>query len=234
VNRIKAVQQALEGRARSVYLEIGVSHGVAFQRITADEKIAVDPAFKLSASSRRLADAKARATHYFETTSDAFFANETAFLEQHGIDVALIDGLHTYRQVLRDVENTLRYLRDDGVIVLHDCNPAHPSRACPATSYADFRAQHHWWNTEWSGDVWKAIVHLRSTRHDLRVAVLKCDCGVGVVRKGVPESRLSYSAAQIEALNYADLAADRERLLNLKPPRYLGEFLGAKAESSRE
>jgi hypothetical protein len=45
---------------------------------------------------------------------------------------------------------------------------------------------------------------------------------------------LSYSAAQIEALNYADLAADRERLLNLKPPRYLGEFLGAKAESSRE
>jgi hypothetical protein len=73
--------------------------------------------------------------------------------------------------------------------------------------------------------VWKATVHLRSTRHDLRVAVLNCDCGVGVVRKGFPESGLSYSAVQIEALNYADLAADRERLLNLKPPAYLGEFL---------
>jgi hypothetical protein len=36
---------------------------------------------------------------------------------------------------------------------------------------------------------------------------------------------LSYSTAQIEALNYADLAADRERLLNLKPPAHLGEFL---------
>jgi hypothetical protein len=36
---------------------------------------------------------------------------------------------------------------------------------------------------------------------------------------------LSYSAAQIEALNYADLAADRDRLLNLKPASYLGEFL---------
>jgi hypothetical protein len=69
----------------------------AFGRISADEKIAVDPAFKLSARSRRLADAKARATHYFEMTSDAFFANATAFLEQHGIDVALIDGLHSYR-----------------------------------------------------------------------------------------------------------------------------------------
>ena len=142
MNRIKAVQQALDGRARRVYLEIGVSRGVTFRRITADEKIAVDPAFKLSARSRRLADAKARATHYFETTSDAFFANETGFLEQHGIDVALIDGLHTYKHVVRDIENTLRYLRDDGVIVLHDCNPANASIACPAKSYADFRAQH--------------------------------------------------------------------------------------------
>jgi Methyltransferase domain len=229
VNRIKAVQQALDGRPRRVYLEIGVSHGAAFRRITADEKIAVDPAFKLSTRSRRLADAKARATHYFETTSNAFFANETGFLEQHAIDVALIDGLHTYKQVVRDVENTLRYLRDDGVIVLHDCNPANASIACPATSYADFRAQHRRRITlpPWSGDVWKAVVHLRSTRHDLRIAVLKCDFGVGIVRKGFPESRLPYSAAQIEALNYADLAADRERLLNLKPPAYLGEFLAS-------
>jgi hypothetical protein len=231
VNRIKAVQQALDGRVKAVYLEIGVSHGAAFRRIGADEKIAVDPAFKLSARSRRLADAKARATHYFETTSDAFFAHETAFLEQRGIDVALIDGLHTYGQVVRDVENTLRYLRDDGVIVLHDCNPASAWIACPATSYADFRAQNRWWDLlclgfpAWSGDVWKAIVYLRSTRDDLRVAVLKCDRGVAVVRKGLSESRLSYSAGQIEALNYSDLAANRDRLLNLKPPAYLGEFL---------
>jgi methyltransferase family protein len=122
-------------------------------------------------------------------TSDDFFANETASLEQHGIDVALIDGLHTYGQVVRDVENTLRYLRDDGVIVLHDCNPAHASSACPVTSYADFRAQNHWWNLRWSGDVWKAIVHLHSTRDDLRIAVLNCDFGVGLVRKGLPESK---------------------------------------------
>jgi hypothetical protein len=235
VNRIKAVQQALDGRVKRVYLEIGVFHGSVFRRITADEKIAVDPAFKLSARSRRLADAKARATYYFETTSDAFFASETAFLEQHGIDVALIDGNHTYGQVVRDVENTLRYLRDDGVIVLHDCNPANASIACPATSYADFRAQNRWrWVTfpPWSGDVWKATVYLRSTRHDLRIAVLKCDRGVGIIRKGFPESRLSYSAAQIEALDYADLAADRDRLLNLKPPAYLGEFLASERRIS--
>ncbi|BBX97600.1 class I SAM-dependent methyltransferase [Mycobacterium lacus] len=226
-NRIRAVRQALDGRVAPVYLEIGVSHGFAFRHITADRKIAVDPDFKLTARSRRLAAATARATHYFETTSDGFFANETAFLEQHGIDVALIDGLHTYKQVVRDVENTVRYLRDDGVIVLHDCNPARASIARPAASYADFRAQNPWWNLFWSGDVWKAIVHLRSTRHDLRIAVLDCDFGVGIVRKGLAESRLPYSVAQIEALDYADLAADRGRLLNLKPPAYLDEFLAS-------
>jgi len=236
VNRIKAVQEALDGRVKPVYLEIGVSYGMAFRRIAADEKIAVDPTLKLSARSRRLAEAKARATHYFEATSDAFFASETAFLEQHGVDVALIDGLHTYQQALRDVENTLRYLRDDGVIVLHDCNPANAAIGYPAASYADYRAHHRWRNLlwhmlittpPWSGDVWKAIVHLRSTRPDLLVAVLDCDSGIGLVRKGPPESQLPYTAAQVEALDYEDLAADRERLLNLKPPAYLGEFVAS-------
>jgi hypothetical protein len=77
----------------------------------------------------------------------------------------------------------------------------------------------------WNGDVWKAIVALRSSRPDLLVGVLKCDQGVGFVRKGSPESTLSYSPEQIEALTYADLKADRKRLLNLKPPRYVAEFL---------
>jgi hypothetical protein len=231
VNRKKVVRRALDGRTNPVYLEIGVKRGAAFRRIAADVKIAVDPAFKIPALYRRLAEAKARETHYFEMTSDDFFAKEADFLEQRRIDVALIDGLHTYEQVLRDVENTLRYLKDDGVIVLHDCNPATESIGYPAQSIADFSAKHHWWNLLWSGDVWKAIVHLRSTRDDLRVAVLKRDFGVGIIRKGSPDSRLSYSVQEVEALDYADLAADRQRLLNLKPSAYLSEFLATQRQS---
>lgn len=234
VNRIEAVESALEGRTNRVYLEIGVNQGMAFRCITADRKIAVDPVFKLSARSRRLSEARARTTHYFETTSNAFFASESSLLEQLGIDVALVDGLHTYRQTLQDVENTLRFLRDDGVIFVHDCNPARASIGCPAASYGDFLTQNRWrrlvgrvFFLPWSGDVWKAIVYLRSVRDDLRVVVLDCDRGVGVIRRGSPQSRLSHSHAEIEALNYEDLAADRERLLNLKPPEYLREFLAS-------
>jgi hypothetical protein len=233
-NRIKAVQRALDGRSNPVYLEIGVSKGQAFRRISADVKIAVDPVFRLSARTRELADAKGRSTHYFETTSDNFFQTETAFLEQHPVDVALIDGLHTYEQVVRDVEYTVRYLKDDGVIFLHDCNPALELIGRRAETWEDFVAQQKGPLVIgiWSGDVWKSIVYLRSMRDDLRVAVLKCDTGVGVVRKGAPESRLAYSPAEIEALTYADLAADRKRLLNLKSPRHLGELLGASTGSS--
>lgn len=234
VNRIRAVQRALDGRTNPVYLEIGVSRGQAFQRISADVKIAVDPAFKLSERTRELADAKARTTHYFETTSDAFFDNERALLERHPIDVALIDGLHTYEQVVRDVEYTVQYLREDGVIFLHDCNPPFKLAGRRAESWDDFIAQQKGPLVIglWNGDVWKAIVHLRSTRPDLLVGVLKCDQGVGFVRKGTPESTLPYTPEQVEALTYADLKADRKRLLNLKPPRYVDELLGSGAGST--
>ncbi|PRC41435.1 biotin carboxyl carrier protein [Mycobacterium sp. ITM-2017-0098] len=234
VNRIKAVQRALDQRVNPVYLEIGVSRGQAFQKISADVKIAVDPAFKLSERTRELADAKARATHYFETTSDAFFENEATFLGQHPVDVALIDGLHTYEQVVRDVEYTVGHLKDDGVIFLHDCNPPFELAGRRAESWDDFIAQQKGPLVIglWNGDVWKAIVHLRSTRTDLLVGVLKCDQGVGFVRRGSPDTTLPYSPEQVDALTYADLKADRKRLLNLKPPRYLDEFLGASAGSS--
>ena len=190
VNRIRAVQQALAMRSNPVYLEIGVSRGQAFQRISADVKFAVDPAFRLTERTRELANAKGRVVEYFEVTSDAFFENQTALLEQHPVDVALIDGLHTYEQVVRDVENTVRYLKDDGVIFLHDCNPPFELAGRRADSWDEFMAQQSGPLKIgiWNGDVWKAIVELRSTRPDLLVGVLKCDQGVGFVRKGTPES----------------------------------------------
>ncbi|WP_345892234.1 class I SAM-dependent methyltransferase [Mycolicibacterium sphagni] len=236
MNRIRAVQRALASRPKPVYLEIGVSRGQAFQRISADVKLAVDPKFNLTARTRELADAGGRETHYFETTSDAFFEEQADFLVRHPIDVALIDGLHTYEQVVRDVEKTLRYLRDDGVIFLHDCNPPFELAGRRAESWEAHMESQKGKPLAigiWNGDVWKAIVHLRSTRPDLVVGVFKCDQGLGFVRKGKPESTLPYTVQQVEALTYADLKADRKRLLNLKSPRYVGEFLKESAGSPR-
>jgi len=39
--------------------------------------------------------------------------------------------MHEYEFALRDVENTLKYLSDDGIIIMHDYNPVTKEEACP-------------------------------------------------------------------------------------------------------
>ena len=38
-------------------------------------------------------------------------------------DLIFIDGLHLANQVQKDIENSLKFIKDEGFIVLHDCNP---------------------------------------------------------------------------------------------------------------
>lgn len=81
------------------------------------------------------------------------------------------------------------------------------------------------WDGSWSGDVWKAIVHLRALQNDLEVFVLDCDTGIGVVRKGRPESLLPYTEDAIRSMDYAVLSRHRRELLGLRPSEYVTEFL---------
>jgi len=224
MNRIRIVQTCLDRSARKMYVEIGVELGLCFARIRAGTKIAVDPNLRIPQWRRRLSERRAAASHYVAAESDEFFQRHAPVLCPSGIDVAFIDGLHTWEQALRDVDHALAHLGDGGVIVLHDCNPRNRVIAEPAPSYWAFKKAHPW-RVRWSGDVWKAIVHLRSTRPDLEVAVLDCDYGVGLVRRGKPETTLGYSMEAVRRMDYEELRKDRERLLNLRRPDYLLRFL---------
>lgn len=147
-------------------------------------------------------------------------------LRKHGVDVCFVDGLHTYEQSLRDVLNALRYLRPDGVIVVHDCNPPSAIIACPAANIDELiRKGPSGWTGAWSGDVWKAIVHVRSLHPELDAFVLDCDTGVGVITRRQARTPLSYGLDEIRALNYTALEVDRSRLLDLRPPEYFATFL---------
>lgn len=163
----------------------------------------------------------------FYMTSDAFFQQKAGQLfNEKGIDVAFIDGLHTDEQTYKDVMNVLDYLNDDGVILLHDCNPPTESSAFPAASWEEAaRANPEGWNGSWCGDVWKTVVRLRSTRDDLRVFVLDCDWGIAVVHRGRPDAVLSLPERAVEAMTYPYLAKNRQTLLNLQPQEYLFDFL---------
>jgi Methyltransferase domain len=225
MTRIDVIRETIAAIGAVRYLEIGVKDGECFHAIDVPTPVAVDPRFAFRPPLRARIRTLLRATSgslYFPTTSDAFFSGPARRLAP--FDVVFVDGLHTSDQAYRDVVNALDTLRVGGVVVVHDSNPASAAAAAPTLELAGRTAG---WVGEWNGDVYKAIVRLR-TRDDLRVSVLDCDQGVGIVVRGRPETRLELAPDEIERLTYEDLARDRGRLLDLRPPSELARLLDAR------
>ena len=226
MKRVEVVQRIIARKKPRRYLEIGVANGTNFFRIKARRKTAVDPHFKFSTKRKVewvLKNPWNLTARYCECPSDDFFASAGPADQ---FDVVFVDGLHTYRQSLRDVFNSLAHLGQRGTIVMHDCNPMSEATAHPAESFAQAAALNlPGWGGAWSGDVWKTIFYLRSQRKDLRVFVLDADGGLGIVTKGKPESSLPLTEEALDRMTYQDLAVDRNALLNLKDESYLFEFL---------
>lgn len=138
------------------YLEIGIENGNHFKSINCKAKLGVDP------DPRSAADIK--------ETSDEFFR-----LNKKTFDIILIDGLHHRDQVSTDAQNSLQILNKNGTIILHDCMPyTEPMQVVPRIA------------KEWTGDVWKAWVLMRS-RTDFFMFVIDTDYGVGIIRKIDPD-----------------------------------------------
>lgn len=226
--RTNVIQNLLNKKKRPAYLEIGVQTGRNFFAIRNSNKTAVDPKFVFSFQDTLLAmiqNPSNLIAKYYKKTSDQYFEIVSASEQK---DVVFIDGLHTYAQSLRDVLNTLTILKENGVIVMHDCNPPNKAAAYPAQNIAEARkANLTGWTNEWCGEVWKTICFLRSTRSDLRVFVLDIDYGLGIIVRMKPEEQLSLSAEQIDAMTYDDLEKNREKLLGLKSKEYFLEFLNS-------
>jgi SAM-dependent methyltransferase len=154
----------------TTYLEIGVRDpGKNFDKIVAGKKYSVDPGIEFESNPVD-----------FPFTSDAFFTK----LERGEVldastrfDVIFIDGLHLAEQVDRDVRNALRFLKDDGFIVMHDCNPpsewhareSHNYRLSPAGNF-------------WNGSTWKAFVKWRCNS-SIYSCCIDTDWGVGILSK---------------------------------------------------
>jgi hypothetical protein len=197
-----------------------VSNGINFCTVTAPEKIGVDP---ISPSPAVLMETSKPGVRYFALTSDEFFQQWAPQALAGGVDVVFIDGLHTYGQAYRDCLNSLEYLNPGGLILLHDCLPTSELEARVADNFEDASRLNAGMasNYDWVGDVWKAILRLRTQHTDLLTCVLHCDHGIGLVCKARNESSPSLTVAQINAMTYADLARDAKRLLGLRKPRYL-------------
>lgn len=213
VNRTTIVQQLINKKNAHTYLEIGVERGTNFLQIRAPYKLAVDPHFKIPGGHR-----DSVGVHYIETTSDDFFEKHSHLI-QNKIDVAFIDGLHTYEQALKDVENALKFLADDGVIVMHDCLPASEAEAC---KYERDAKRHPKFKNAWTGDVYKTIIDLKARYGDLEVFVVDQDHGVGIVRRKSGVKTLKMTREEVSGMTFSDFYPARKTLLSLKEA---GEFV---------
>lgn len=223
MSRRSAIQCAIDALGARTYLEIGVDQGQIFTAIEAEQKIGVDPVAQAPAVARISGD---HGVWYYQMASDEFFAGVAPTRLADGIDVAFVDGLHTWQQAYRDCLNALEYLSPGGVILVHDCLPRNASEARVAGSIEEARRLNGPnWDGNWTGDVWKTIVMLRAAHSDLQVDVLNTDHGVGILRRGRNGASLGLDRAGVEQLRFDDLQRDAVGLLGLRTPASLWKML---------
>ena len=146
----------------------------------------------------------------FKLTSDDFFEelNHSRILFS-GIkfDVIFIDGLHLAEQVDRDITNALDYIKDDGFIILHDCNPPTAWHAREEFSYNFTPA-----GKQWNGTTWKAFMKWRFNSN-VQSCCIDSDWGVGIISKNIPIGKSINTKNQF--YEFSELLANRVEYLNL-------------------
>ena len=181
-NRIDLIQKIIDKKNFNSYLEIGCDDNFLFSKVKVKEKIGVDP---VSGGN-------------FKGTSDLFFKQN-----KHYFDCIFIDGLHEYDQVYKDIMNSIKFLKDDGLIILHDCLPSSiHQQAVPR------------YKSGWTGDVWKMIVNIR-TRSELDTITCNIDCGLSIIRKKKNRSILDIKVKNFKNLKFKDFYTDHKLFMRI-------------------
>jgi hypothetical protein len=197
----------------TTYLEIGVRNpDHNFNKIDANKKYSVDPGVEFKSNPVD-----------FQLTSDAFFEQLEAqkiLTSDTLFDVIFIDGLHLAEQVDRDISNALKFIKSDGFVVLHDCNPPTEWHAREDYYFNMTPAKGHW-----NGTTWKAFVKWRSNP-EIQSCCVDTDWGIGILSKSAAiGSSISVSNDFFE---YNTFANDRKYYLNLVDFEELKGFVALK------
>lgn len=235
MNRLTVIQDLINKINAKNYLEIGVCFGDIIINIDVKNKYGVDPKFQIPNlevnGKETFYDSKSNLMTLYELESDTFFKNFAKKDLPSGLDVAFVDGLHSYYQSLKDVRNCLDYLNPNGFIIMHDCNPLNYAMSYPIVNSIEEvielgeKGELAGWNGSWNGDVWKALVHLRVEYDDLEIFTLDLDWGLGIIRKGKSNQLKGLTIQDIENSDYYFLEKNRNKLLNLKHPKFFKDFL---------
>ena len=181
-NRFEIIQKIIITKKYKSYLEIGCFADEIFNKIKIQQKVGVDP---VSGGTIR------------KTSDDFFKSNSDKF------DCIFIDGLHEFNQVKRDIDNSIKCLNQDGIILLHDCLPNNVyDQAMPRCQY------------NWNGNVWKAIVEYR-TKNNVDVYTCYADNGIGVIFNRKNLNKLELNIDDFSKLKFKDYFFKHKKFMNI-------------------
>lgn len=187
MTRTELIRTLIEKNGYKSYLEIGVNTpaqpGYNWDSIEIETKHGVDPAVDTT----------------FKMESDEFFAKHV----KQKYDIVFVDGLHIFDQAHRDIVNSLKWLNDNGTIVVHDCNPTKEITQRPDRA-----------SDVWHGDVWKAILKLRMEEPNVSIYTVDTDEGCAVIQKGKQEL-FKPADPKADVYDYWFFNANRTKILNL-------------------
>jgi len=180
--RSEIVQKIINIKSYKSYLEIGTFKDDLFKHINCDVKIGVDP---VSGGNVR------------KTSDEFFLENNQKF------DFIFIDGLHHYDQVKKDILNSIKFLNEGGIIIMHDCMPRnYYYQAVPRSQI------------NWNGDTWKAFLEIRTNRNFDSYCCF-ADEGLGVILKRKNKHILDLNNKNFKNFSFNDYINNFKEYLNL-------------------
>jgi len=161
--RYELIKNAVIMSGTKVYVELGTRRFEQINRIAphVERAIGVDILDKWN----HLAN---KDIEIYNLSTNGFFMVWKTHFHTPLIDSLFIDACHTFEQSMKDFKNFSPFVKDNGLIFLHDSCP-------PEEKYL---------NDSWCGGVWKVAEWIRNECNDcFEIVTIPGSFGVSIIRK---------------------------------------------------
>lgn len=203
-----------ETRSRSL-LEVSHKKVVTFFKCGAVYKQLVNPNALSSDVKKQLTPSSV----IIQKKPEAFFSAPVE--RQFGV-VFFEGSRNSDKKIEEGIKNSLRYIDDDGFVVIRHSYPKSESQQMPLSFLQKIKSE----DKSWCGEVWKTIVKLRIERKDIGVFTINSGYGITVIYNCATEAECNVSALP----SYQEFSADVASFLNLKEPEWFIQWLATRKE----
>jgi len=204
MGRLTIINSALSTKTNPSYLEIGYGHGEVFMGVLCSDKTCCDPLItqivaQEGSTNWAIKENFIKDKNCVSKTSDEFFSENKKLF-----DFIFIDGQHEYAFVKRDFLNAMKFLKEDGCVMLHDCSPPNEWACRPISQFDGL--------SHWNGDGgYRLIMELYQHSTEYEWLTSTEDQGCCVVKRG------TRTAVKLNGSDWNTFNENRVSILNLRP-----------------